>query len=296
MIKLKDLLAENMRRFKTKNLNEDNTIFQKASPNENSNWKEVFRDMKPTDITVNELFGWWLEVYSAIADKLLYYSEQLDRGNKITQYSNDILEMIGATKTCIDKISMLHPEVYAKMRKDESILLNDIKDDLIEELRELLKNPQMYESNDIAEKLSNISNDYQRISNSLLELSWDYTDDEDESGYNPTDFNNKPVDNNIFNYHIKQTQSETPWISTNIEDWDERNAELINKLNQGKTLYEIYSWLMNTQPYEEGRFATNAMDSAYYDPFYFANKTPLIPFDAIMAFKKAIAKDKKYKY
>jgi hypothetical protein len=294
----RNILSENMRRFRTKNLNEE-TIFKKASEENDGNWEEIFNDMKPSDISVNELFGWWLEVYSAIASKLLNYSKQINLGHKLNEFESDIQKIISATKTCVDKISMLHPNVYAKMRKNEAFLLNDIKDELIEELRELFRKKSMdQQSNDISEKLESIADNYQRISEDLLELSWDYTDDEDELSSSDAQTNNtSPVNDDAFNYRIKPTQKPTPWITyemgvnpNDTEGHENKRSEMINKLKQGKSLGEIYNWLMNTQGYSHGRFASSHISSLFYNRYYGTDTPPLVPFEKIMAFGKAIEK------
>ena len=70
MIKLKNILLEILHNNSfTKKLNEYE--WGEASEDNDGNWEEIFYDMKPKDITINELFGWWLEVYSAMASKLL---------------------------------------------------------------------------------------------------------------------------------------------------------------------------------------------------------------------------------
>jgi len=291
-----------MRRFRTKNLNEE-TVFKKASEENDGNWEEIFNDMKPTDITINELFGWWLEVYSAIASKLLGYSKQINLGRKLNEFDSDIRKIISATKTCMDKIAILSPGVFAKMKKDEAFLLNDIKDDLIEELKELLNKQSMQqESSDITEKLQQIADDYQRISEYLLEISWDYVEDEGELG--DGDLENiqtkkklKPEEIVAMNYHIQPTQKTTPWITTKMavdphdtEGHANFQLETVNKLKQGKTLIEIYNWLMSTQGYSHGRIAYGFMSSMFYDRYYGTDTPPLVPFDTIMSFHKAVGK------
>jgi hypothetical protein len=295
MIKLKKILLEVLHNNSfTKKLNELGSSH--ASERNDGNWEEIFNNMKPSDTTINELFGWWLEVYSAMASKLLSFSKQIDLGYKLNQFESDIQKIISATRTCMDKIALLSPSVFAKMKKDEAFLLNDIKDELIEELQELLtKKFSQQESSDISEKLRQIADDYQRISENLLVLSWDYTEDESELGYADTDSamakkKLQPKDIAALNYSIPPTQPETPWVTTKM--FRDRHDDLghaaleeetRNKIKQGKSLIDIYNWLLNTQAYEGPAADTYMIIVLNYE-------SQLVPFDKMVEFGKAIDK------
>jgi len=305
-IKLKNILLEILHNNSfTQKLNEYE--LGNASEDNDGNWEEIFNDMKPQDITINELFGWWLEVYSAMASKLLGYSKQINLGHKLNKFDADIRKIISSTKTCMDKIAILAPGVFAKMKKDEAFLLNDIKDDLIEELKELLNKQSMQqESSDIAEKLERIADNYQRVSEELLQLSWDYVEDEDERGSG--DFRNietekklTPDDLKAMNYRIQPIQKPTRWITTvlgkdRFDDagHEKRQLEMVNKLKQGKTLIEIYNWLMNTQSYSHGRIAYSHISDLFYGRYYETDNPPLVPFDTLMKFHTAVGKLNNY--
>jgi hypothetical protein len=179
---LKKLLKENMRRFKTKNLNESGGSLQQASPDPDADWEGVFNSfsefMGDHNQRSNQILGWWLEVYSAMADTLAYYAEQLMDGQSITQYQPDILKIIDATDKCIHKFQTVTPDIYkAFLEEDCEYMIRDIRDDLIGELKDLLRKSNKLKSYALGEKLEPIADAYQEMSEEILHVSWDLAHD-----------------------------------------------------------------------------------------------------------------------
>lgn len=185
-MKKKNLLAENMRRFKTKNLNEAMGSLQTSVPNENSEWERIFNKlssfMTDKNSGSNQLFGWWLEVYAAMADQLAFYAQQLNLGYNIEQFKPEILKIAKATGDCMTKFQNLSPQLYARLIKDNyGYVFRKIKDDQIGELHDLIRDAKKLSSADLSHTLMDIADVYQFRSENILNLSWDYAVDSTNS-------------------------------------------------------------------------------------------------------------------
>ena len=179
---LKQTLKENMRRFGTKNLQELGGTLQQADASGEGNWETIVNRlsyyMNDGNQRSNQIFGWWLEAYSAMADRLAYMAEQIKKGHQIAEYQPDILKIIAATSECIKKFQTVTPDIYKEFIAEENdYLIEMINDDLIGELKDLLKVPNKLKSYEIGETLETIANNYQEMSESLLHVSWDLAHD-----------------------------------------------------------------------------------------------------------------------
>jgi hypothetical protein len=181
---LRKLLQENMRRFRTKNLSEAMGSLQTASPNENSGWEREFNSfssqLRNNPQSSNILFGWWLEVYSAMADQLAFYAQQLNLGYKIEQFKPEILKIAKATGDCMNKFQTINPQLYKRLVNDDyGYVFRKIKDDQIGELHDLLKDAKKLSPSELSRTLKDIADVYQFRSENILNMSWDYAIDSD---------------------------------------------------------------------------------------------------------------------
>jgi len=182
MANLRKLLRENMRRFRTKNLNEQMGSLQQSSPNGNSGWEQQFNSfasqMRNNPQSSNSLFGWWLEVYSAMADQLAFYAQKLNHGYQIEEFKPEILKIAKATGDCMTKFRTINPPLYDRLVKDDwGFVFRNIKDDLIDELQDLVLNAKKLNSSELSHTLKDIADAYQFRSENLLNISWDYAID-----------------------------------------------------------------------------------------------------------------------
>jgi len=182
MANLRKLLRENMRRFRTKNLSEAMGSLQQSSPNENSGWERQFNSfssqMSSNPQSSNNLFGWWLEVYSSMADQLAFYAQKLNHGYKIEEFKSEILKIAKATGDCMNKFRTINPQLYDRLVKDDyGFVFRNIKDDLIDELQDLVLNAKKLNSSQLSHTLEHIADAYQFRSESILNMSWDYAID-----------------------------------------------------------------------------------------------------------------------
>jgi hypothetical protein len=182
-IKLKNLLKKNMRRFKTKNLSETGRgVLQTATPNKDSGWESMFNDfasfMGDQNSKSNQIFGWWLEVYAAMGEQLAFYAEQLKEGRPINEFQQDILKIADASITCIKKFQTTTSDLWNAFQDDGyDYIVDDIKDDLVGELKDLIKTSSKFKPYKLGERLAELADDYQTMSEQLLEFSWDYATD-----------------------------------------------------------------------------------------------------------------------
>lgn len=179
---LKQTLKENMRRFGTKNLQELGGTLQQANSSGEGDWETTFNQfsefMNDGNQRSNQILGWWLESYSAMADRLAFIAEQIKGGHQIAEYQPDILKIIAATSECIKKFQTVTPDIYKEFMDEENdYLIEMINDDLIGELKDLLKVPNKLKSYQIGETLETIADGYQEMSESLLHVSWDLAHD-----------------------------------------------------------------------------------------------------------------------
>jgi hypothetical protein len=187
---LKKILQENMRRFKTKNLNEQKGFLQTARPNSDSGWEKIFNNfsafMSDGNQRSNQIFGWWLETYASMGEQLSFYAQQIKSGHQPEEFKQDIAKIMSATAECIKKFQNVGSDIYKQfVEEDNEYIIDSIKDDLIGELNDLLFKPNKYNLYQIGEQLQDIADDYVFRSETLLNLSWDFAHD----SYNPTDTN-----------------------------------------------------------------------------------------------------------
>lgn len=185
---LKQILRENMYRFGTKNLNEQAgmSTLQSASADEHSDWEGIFNNfqtwMNDNGSQSNKLFGWWLETYAAMGSKLAFYAERLKAGSSLSEFQQDILKIAAASMECIKKFQTTNSQLWAEFEDEgNDYIISDIKDDLVGELKDLLKSAPKLDSGKIAEKLRGIAHNYQMMSEQLLEISWDFSGDDSDN-------------------------------------------------------------------------------------------------------------------
>jgi len=184
MANLRKLLQENMRRFKTKNLNEQ--TLQQATPNENSGWEQMFNNlssfMNDKNSASNQIFGWWLEVYSSMGEQLAFIAQQLNLGHQFAEFKPEILKIAKATGECVSKFRTINPALYDAMIKDDyAYVFRNINDDLIGELHDLVLTAKKLSSSELSHTVADIANAYQFRSESILHISWDYAVDSTKS-------------------------------------------------------------------------------------------------------------------
>jgi hypothetical protein len=105
-----------------------------------------------------------------------HYKEDITKIFVIHKSRNDIKQLIQHTNKCVDKIRLIVPTAFNNV-KQNSLILNNIKDDIVEELKELLdalkkidiRNP---ENLDDLENINNMVkkgtlNDYSNTENDL---------------------------------------------------------------------------------------------------------------------------------
>jgi hypothetical protein len=144
---LKQILKENMRRFGTKNLNEDDNddlfrygggSLQQPGMDSTAAWKEGYKKYKPSGNGIDGYSGWLVECQAAIASRLNYMATQID---KIDSFLPEIAEMIKATQTMLDTIKVKFPVYYASLNRYEYAVVEAHKNTKAQ-LEAVLKNPQ----------------------------------------------------------------------------------------------------------------------------------------------------------
>ena len=147
---------------------------------------------------------------------------------------------------------MIVPTAFNNV-KENSLILNNIKDDIVEELKELLKLDDSVEMSEVADHIEKIADSYGRAAEGLIEQTWDYSD-EDKTELASIDDFNKYASANI---RIKNpTMPKTQWLNyapTSSNDKNSpANVETRNKFLQGYSLMDIYNWWMRVVPSGEG--------------------------------------------
>jgi hypothetical protein len=243
MIKLKDILAEIFHNIK------EASEIQQASPDSSADWLETFNDMPKVAGDV-DLLMWWSDVYHDMGNTLAYYKKQIELGYKLTQFHNDIRQLIQHTNKCVDKIRLIVPKAFNNV-KQNSLILNNIKDDIVEELKELLKLDDSTEMSAVTDHMEKIADSYATVAEGLIEQTWD---SEAESELASKDDFNKYDSANI---RIKNpTMAKTPWLTyapiSSADKYSPANVETRNKFLQGYSLMDIYNWWMRVEPRGEG--------------------------------------------
>ena len=166
---LKQILRENMRRFGTKNLNEDDDMYrggggslQQPGMDSTPSWKEGYRDWKPKPNTIDGYSGWLVECQATIASRLNYMSTHID---KIDSFLPEIAEIIKATQTMLDTIKVKFPIYYASLNRSEYSVVAAHKNTKAQ-LDAVLQNPQ---SGQTADNLRDAANLYAIYSEEALE-------------------------------------------------------------------------------------------------------------------------------
>lgn len=169
------LLAENMRRFRTKNLNEQGGSLQQARNDEpTKSWKVSYNRpiMWPN---VGGVTMWWQDFFDAIANHLAYYAEQIKRNSaSFNDYATDIKEMYAAVKQSFSKAAVAFPWFNNIVRTKEKWLIEKINDDVLEELKQLLQNHKTYPIDVTIKNMQTLANKCQDVSEDMLHLGWDY--------------------------------------------------------------------------------------------------------------------------
>jgi hypothetical protein len=243
MIKLKNILGEIFHDIK------ESSELQRALPDSSVNWLETFNDMPRVADDV-DLLMWWSDVYHDMGSTLAYYKKQIELGYKLKQFQNDIKQLIQHTNKCVDKIRLIVPTAFNNV-KQNSLILNNIKDDIVEELKELLKLDDSIEMSEVADHIEKIADSYATAAEGLVEQTWD-SEDETELASND-DFNNYDT----ANIRIKNpTMAKTPWLTyepkSSQDKYSPANVETRNKFLQGYSLMDIYNWWMRIVPRGEG--------------------------------------------
>ena len=247
---LHKILKENMRRFQTKNLTESNNI-QSATADPSANWRSTFQDFPSTNDAV-ELIGWWTDVYSDMGSTLKTIAKQIEMGGQLSDVRSELVSIAQHTIKCRDKIQLISPQVYNQIKADV-IIFDMIKDDLIEELKKLLKG-NFNEAGSIVTQLEKIANSYSMVSEYLLEQSWDSADSGEESA--DSEYKNAVIAkaSGIQDTRYKKPTGKTPWPPATEEYMktlsEDQYYELIrNKYMEGYSLYEVFSWWMDVYPH-----------------------------------------------
>lgn len=168
------LLAENMRRFGTKNLNESYGSLQQANTNKpNYHWTRYYNFPIRTP-SVGGVTMWWQDVFQSIADHLGYYSQQIKQGAPFSEYAADILLMYKSIKQSFSKIAVAFPWFNDIIRTKQKWLVDKINDDILEELKQLQQNQKTYPVTAIHKNMLTIANSCQDVTEDILHLGWDY--------------------------------------------------------------------------------------------------------------------------
>jgi len=170
------LLAENMRRFRTKNLYESGGSLQQASTDEPKygHWTTYYNYpiRKPS---VGGVTMWWQDVFASIARHLGYYSQQIKQGTPFSEYASDIVDMYKAIKNSYSKVAVAFPWFNDEIiRGKQKWLIEKINDDILEEIKQLLQNQKTYPVDVTSKNMLTIANSCQDVSEDILHLGWDY--------------------------------------------------------------------------------------------------------------------------
>ena len=255
---MKNILAENMRRFRTKNLTELDNL-QTASADSSANWQSTFQDFpRTTDAT--ELIAWWMDVYADMGSMVMSIAKQIEMGDQLANFRSELTNIMQHTNKCRDKIQMISPKVYHQL-KDDVVIFDMIKDDLVEEIKKLTTGNKFDEAASIVAQLEKIANSYSRVSGYLLEQSWDSTDSDEEQIDTKYQSSTEAMKSGVQNTRYKNPTGKTPWPSTDASyvkalSGEQYYALIRNKYIEGYSLYEIFSWWMDVYPHASTMIAT----------------------------------------
>lgn len=244
------LLRENMQRFKTKNLTESDNL-QTASPNSNANWRQTFQDI-PNDLDPVMLLTWWSDVYADMGSSVIGMSKQVEMGGALQDVRTELVSIADHTNKCRDKIRMIAPGVYAQV-KDDVMILDMIKDDLVEEIKKLTTGAKFEEAATIAMQLEKIANTYARLSQYILEQSWDADGTGGDRYDTGAEAAAQAMTSGIQNLTSKSPAGKTPWPkadSTRVSALTPEQFYMLirNKFSEGYSLKNIFDWWMTVYP------------------------------------------------
>lgn len=246
------ILQENMRRFKTKNLNETYDIHS-ANLEHGDNWSQTFMDFPRTTDAV-DLINWWSDVFADMGPAVLKIAKQIEMGDQLANYKSELTSIMNHTNKCTDKIKLIAPNVYNQI-KDDVILLDMIKDDLVEEIKKLVSGTRFDEVASITAQLEKIANSYTRVSNWMLEQSWDSAESEYERIDTKHNAMKAAASSGVQNITYKKPTGKTPWPNYSADHVDVLMREgqpyymlIRSKYLEGYSLKEIFDWWMNVFP------------------------------------------------
>ena len=268
MIKLKDILGEIYYRIN------EATEIQQAIPDSSADWLATFNDM-PNEAGEVDLLMWWSDVYHDMGNTLAYYKKQIELGYKLNQFHNDIKQLIQYTNKCVDKVKLIVPKAFNNVDRN-SLILNNIKDDIVQELKELLKLGDYIEMSDVANHIEKIANTYAVTSEALVEQTWDYSDEDETELASSDDFNKYASANLRIN---NPSMPKTPWLnykpSFDGGEFSPAYVETRNKFLQGYSLMDIYNWWMSIIPLMGGYMGSITVGRALWGDGW-QNSNPLI--------------------
>ena len=172
------LLAENMRRFRTKNLNElgggGGSLQQARNDKPNYHWTRYYNFPIRTP-SVGGVTMWWQDVFDSISNHLAYYAEQIKGDSaSFNDYATDIKEMYAAVKQSFSKAAVAFPWFNNIVRTKEKWLIEKINDDVLEELKQLLQNHKTYPIDVTIKNMQTLANKCQEVTEDMVHLGWDY--------------------------------------------------------------------------------------------------------------------------
>jgi len=175
--KLYRSLQENMRRFRTKNLTELDNL-QVANSDASGDWQSTFQDF-PSTADATDLIMWRSDVAADMGSAVKSIAEKIEKGDTLANHRSELVNITNHTNKCRDKIQLISPKVYHQI-KDDIVILDMIKDDLVEEIKQLTTGNKFNEANSIVDQLEKIANSYVMVSGYLLEQSWDASASDEE--------------------------------------------------------------------------------------------------------------------
>jgi hypothetical protein len=113
----RNILAENMRRFKTKNLTEAHDDYmgggslQQPGMSDSPEWKEGYKRRLPKG-NPHDYSSWLVGTQADIGDRLNYMSQNVD---KIESFLPEISQMIKATQMMLSTIQQKFPVYYKEL-------------------------------------------------------------------------------------------------------------------------------------------------------------------------------------
>lgn len=244
------MLQENMRRFRTKNLQELDNL-QTANSDSDGDWMATFRDF-PSTTDATELIVWWSDVAAEMGSAVKSIAEQVEQGNTLADIRSELVNIMNHTTKCRDKIQIISPKVYNQI-KDDIVILDMIKDDLVEEIKKLTTGTRFDEANSIVDQLEKIANSYVMVSEYLLEQSWDASDSDEEQIDTQYEKTAAAMASGVQDTRWKNPTGKTSWPSNDASYvkllTKEQFYTLIrNKYMEGYSLKEIFDWWMGVYP------------------------------------------------